>query len=48
MTRMVMCRKYQQEMEGLAFPPFNGAKGQTILKRFLNKHGKSGSNIKPC
>ncbi|HNG46126.1 MAG TPA: oxidative damage protection protein, partial [Agitococcus sp.] len=32
MTRMVMCRKYQQEMEGLAFPPFNGAKGQTIFE----------------
>ena len=31
MTRMVMCRKYQQEMEGLAFPPFNGAKGQAIF-----------------
>ena len=32
MTRMVMCRKYQQKMEGLAFPPFNGAKGQTIFE----------------
>ena len=31
MTRMVMCRKYGQEMEGLAFPPFPAAKGQAIF-----------------
>jgi Fe-S cluster biosynthesis and repair protein YggX len=29
--RMVMCRKYQQELEGLAFPPFPAAKGQAIF-----------------
>ena len=31
MTRTVMCRKYQQELEGLAFPPFPGPKGQELF-----------------
>ncbi|MBK6277947.1 MAG: oxidative damage protection protein [Gammaproteobacteria bacterium] len=31
MTRTVMCRKYQREMEGLAQPPFPGARGQKIF-----------------
>ena len=31
MTRTVMCRKYQQELEGLAFPPFPGPKGQALF-----------------
>ena len=31
MTRTVMCRKYQREMEGLAQPPFPGARGQMIF-----------------
>jgi len=26
-----MCRKYQREMEGLAQPPFPGARGQMIF-----------------
>ena len=30
-TRQVFCRKYQQEMEGLANPPFPGAKGQELF-----------------
>ncbi|QEY60009.1 oxidative damage protection protein [Pseudomonas sp. C27(2019)] len=30
MTRMVMCRKHQQELPGLANPPFPGSKGQDI------------------
>lgn len=30
MTRMVHCKKYGQEMEGLAQPPYPGAKGQEI------------------
>ncbi len=30
MSRTVMCRKYQQEMEGLDAPPFPGARGQDI------------------
>jgi Fe-S cluster biosynthesis and repair protein YggX len=31
MTRMVFCRKYQQEMEGLDVPPMPGAKGQELF-----------------
>ncbi|WP_273778230.1 oxidative damage protection protein [Acinetobacter sp. GSS19] len=31
MSRQVFCRKYQQEMEGLDFAPFPGAKGEEIL-----------------
>ena len=31
MSRMVMCRKYKKEMEGLAMPPLPGAKGQDIF-----------------
>ena len=31
MTRLVMCRKYQQELEGLAFAPFPGVKGQALF-----------------
>ncbi len=30
MTRMVQCRKYKKEMEGLAQPPYPGEKGQDI------------------
>ncbi|WP_148252635.1 oxidative damage protection protein [Aidingimonas lacisalsi] len=30
MSRTVFCRKYQQEMEALAFPPLPGKKGQEI------------------
>ncbi|WP_343598369.1 oxidative damage protection protein [Acinetobacter sp.] len=32
MSRQVFCRKYQQEMEGLDFPPFPGAKGQAFFE----------------
>jgi Fe-S cluster biosynthesis and repair protein YggX len=42
MTRMVMCRKYQQELEGLAFAPFPGVKGQALFDSCQNKHGKNG------
>ncbi|GGC92098.1 oxidative damage protection protein [Halopseudomonas salina] len=31
MTRMVMCRKYQQELPGLDRPPYPGAKGEAIF-----------------
>lgn len=31
MSRTVFCRKYQQEMEGLAMPPMPGAKGQELF-----------------
>ena len=32
MTRMVFCRKYQQQMEGLATPPYPGAKGLEVFE----------------
>lgn len=32
MTRTVFCRKYQQDMEGMAFPPFPGPKGQALFE----------------
>jgi len=32
MTRTVFCRKYQQELPGLATPPFPGPKGQDIYE----------------
>ncbi len=32
MTRMVMCRKLKQELEGLAFPPFPGPKGLELFE----------------
>lgn len=31
MTRMVFCRKLQQQLEGLERPPFPGSKGQDIF-----------------
>jgi len=31
MTRMVMCRKYQQELPGLERPPYPGPKGEAIF-----------------
>lgn len=37
MTRMVFCRKYQQELEGLAIPPYPGAKGQDIYDHVSKK-----------
>jgi len=30
MSNTVFCRKYQQELEGLPFPPLPGPKGQDI------------------
>lgn len=30
MSRLVMCRKLKQELEGLAFPPFPGPRGQEL------------------
>lgn len=32
MSRKVICRKYQQEMEGLLTPPYPGPKGQDIYE----------------
>ncbi len=37
MSRQVFCRKYQQEMEGLDFAPFPGAKGEEILNTVSKK-----------
>lgn len=31
MTRTLFCRKYQQELEGLARPPYPGERGKTIF-----------------
>lgn len=33
MTRMVYCRKFQQELEGLDTPPMPGAIGQAIFEQ---------------
>ncbi len=32
MARMVFCKKYQREMEGLNAPPYPGPKGQDIFE----------------
>ena len=32
MARMVFCKKYRREMEGLNAPPYPGAKGQDIFE----------------
>ena len=32
MSRSVFCRKYQRDMEGLAQPPFPGARGQRVFE----------------
>ncbi|OEY65560.1 oxidative damage protection protein [Marinobacter sp. X15-166B] len=32
MSRTVMCRKYQQELAGLDFPPMPGKKGEEIFQ----------------
>ena len=32
MSRTVLCRKYQREMEGLPVPPFPGPRGQKIFE----------------
>lgn len=31
MARMVFCKKYQRDMEGLDIPPMPGAKGQELF-----------------
>lgn len=37
MSRTVMCRKYQQELEGLDAPPFPGPKGQDVFENVSKK-----------
>jgi Fe-S cluster biosynthesis and repair protein YggX len=34
---MVFCRRYQQELEGLAAPPYPGPKGQDIFDNVSKK-----------
>ncbi len=37
MTRLVVCRKYNQELEGLDFPPMPGPKGEDIFNNISKK-----------
>lgn len=37
MTRMVFCKKYQEELEGLANPPIPGEKGLEIYENYSKK-----------
>lgn len=37
MSRMIFCRKYQCELEGLDQPPYPGAKGQDMFDNISKK-----------
>lgn len=37
MARMVFCRKYQQELEGLDMPPYPGGKGMDLFNNISKK-----------
>ena len=37
MSRTVFCRKYQEELEGLANPPYPGPKGQELFDSVSKK-----------
>jgi len=37
MSRTILCRKYQQELEGLPNPPFPGPVGQAIFEQVSKK-----------
>jgi len=37
MPRIIFCRKYQQELNGLELPPMPGAKGQDIFDNISQK-----------
>lgn len=37
MARMIFCRKYKQELEGLDVPPYPGTKGQDIYSNVSKK-----------
>ncbi|WP_166257968.1 oxidative damage protection protein [Marinobacter salicampi] len=37
MSRTVLCRKYNEELEGLEFPPMPGKKGQEIYESISRK-----------
>ncbi len=40
MSRTVFCKKYQQELKGLAIPPMPGAAGQDIFENISEKAWK--------
>jgi Fe-S cluster biosynthesis and repair protein YggX len=40
MARMVFCRKFREELPGLAQPPFPGAKGEDIFNHISEKAWK--------
>ncbi|MFK7829702.1 MAG: oxidative damage protection protein [Congregibacter sp.] len=37
MSRMVMCRKYKEELPGLEAPPYPGPKGQDLFESVSKK-----------
>ncbi len=37
MSRTVLCRRYQEELEGLDAPPYPGPKGQDIFEHVSKK-----------
>ncbi|RYZ81520.1 MAG: oxidative damage protection protein [Moraxellaceae bacterium] len=37
MARLIFCRKFKQELEGLDVPPYPGAKGQDIFDNVSKK-----------
>ena len=37
MARLIFCRKYKEELEGLDAPPYPGAKGQDIFDNISKK-----------
>ena len=44
MTRVVLCRKYQQELPGLLVPPLPGAIGIDIFENISEKAWKEWQN----
>ena len=45
MSRTVMCRKYQQELEGLDAPPYPGPKGQEIFDTVSKQAWEEWQNL---
>ena len=41
MTRMVMCQKLNEELEGLDLPPFPGPKGQQVFENISKQAWQS-------
>ena len=48
MSRMVICKKYQQEMEGLDAPPYPGPKGQDIFDNVSKQAWQDWQATRPC